>query len=294
MSEDQLSRQIRRHNNMRALLIALCLWGSSGILAGIIWLIILAIGKYISYPASALGQVSVSVLAVVGILVALLFAVFAAINGQSRENRYSGFQLFRRTTEDLENLNVRLKKQALKLVQRMAMGYSPYMNIGQQLNAIQDWVSDLNLLLGRLNSITMNWRGWNSDADLEGELLSHVHFAQSISQYLSDDADEVLMIFEQSMRSILIGLRRLDEAAITDILLLRLGAIMGSLITLVGFGLILHLGANLDIGFSYSSEVILFEAIFISMNVLLHLCALVFFITRWWDRVRERDARWAS
>lgn len=281
MNKDQSSRQFRTRNAVQAALIASCLWLSSGIFARITLSIIGAIAEYISYSASALGQVSVSVLTVTGVLVALLFVVFTATNGQSRENHYSGFQIFRRATEDLENLNVRLKKRAFK-------------NIGQRFDAIRYWIADLDQLLHRLNSITMNWKGWDSDITLENELVSYSSFAQLISKNIGDDADEALTVFKQSMRSILIGLRRLDEAAIADLLLLRLGAIMGSLITLIGFGLIFHLGANLDIGFHYSSDVILFEAIFVSINVFLHLCALIFFIFKWWDQVRKRDTRWAS
>lgn len=291
MNKDQSLRWFKIRNYVQAALIALCLWIPSYILTQIILSKIQAIGEYISFPASALGQVSIPVLAIAGVLVSLLFVVFTAINGQGRENRYSGFQIFRRATEDLENLNVRLKKQALKLTQGVAMGdYN--VKVGQQLAAIQVWVADLDCLLQRLNSITMNWRGWNSDIALEEELLLYITSAYLISKNIGDDANEALMVFEQSMHSILVGLRRLDEAVIADLLLLRLGTIVGSLITLIGFGLVCLLASNLDIGLSYSSDTILFYAIFISINVFLHLVAVSVFIFRWWDQIRERDIKW--
>jgi hypothetical protein len=295
MIEQQLSRRLRKRNAALAALIALTLWTSSAVLAWITLLILWTIGKYVIYSVSALGQLSVSVLTVTGVVAAILFAVFTAINGQSRENRYSGFQTLRRAMEDLENLNTRLKRQALELEHGIAaVNLPPYSIAGQRLDAVRYWVADLGRLLHRLDSITMNWRGWETDLTLENELLSYISFAKSISKSLRDDTNVTLTVFEQSMRSILIGLRRLDEAAISDLLLMRLSAILGSLITLTGFGLGFCLAANLDIGFTSNSNVILFDAVFISVNALLHLFALVIFVSRWWDQVRKRDDSWAS
>ena len=277
-------------------MVPLILWLVSIALTLITWAILWGIGTHvITYPASGLGHLSTSVLTVIGVLVGILFAVFTTVNRQTREDHYRGFDVLRKAVEELQNLNVRLKSRSLELADRMTTANPPQHDIlERRLDATRFWVEDLTRLLDRVNRITINWSGWEQDRTLENELVNYTSFAQSISKCIGDDAYELLTIFERGMRNILIGLRQLDEAILGDVLLLRLSWIIGSLITLTGFGLAFRVAADLNIGLVYTSNHILFASIFLSFSALTHLSALVVFVSRWWDEVRNRDASWAS
>jgi hypothetical protein len=51
---------------------------------------------------------------------------------------------------------------------------------------------------------------------------------------------------------------------------------------------------DLNIGMVYSPNEILFSALFLGTNVVVHLTALIVFIAVWWDQTRKRDVIWES
>lgn len=299
------SRSITNNNRLIAFSVSATIWVLSVLLAFLSLFILLSIGKSIDYSPSAFGLFSGSILAFIGVILAILIGVFTSINGHNRDNRNTGFQKLRQATSNLENLNIQLKNQGLAYVDELnskaanlilpvGVRTPGVINPDENIILLNAWIQDIDCLTYRLNSITMNWSGWDSNPGLESDLHDHVIFSQVISANLENEVQAILTEFQQNMRDILFGLRRLDEAAVGDTLLLRIGVILGSLTVLIAFGIGFRLASDLDIGLFYTSSVIFFDAAFLGINILLHLAALMFFIFRWWDNVRKRDKIWMS
>lgn len=289
-------KRFRTRTAVDALKISLIIWLSSLLLALLVVYVLVLQGKHIIYPASAFGQFSGDVLAFIGVILAVLLAVFTWMTSQNSQSRDTGFQTLRQATANLENLNIQLKQKCLAFANELSVqGRAIEGNEScTKLVMLNAWIQDIDCLTKRLNLITMNWMGWQSDPALQDELVDHVYCAQALSENVEDEVQATLTRYKQYMRNVLFGLYRLDGAIVGDILLHRLATIFGSLAVLIAFGFGFRIAANLDIGFSYTFNVIFFDAAFLGICAFIHLSTLVFFVFRWWDETRKREIEWKS
>jgi hypothetical protein len=252
--------------------------------------------QYISYSASSLEQFTGAILAFIGVVLGLMIAVFTSINTQSRDHRISGFHIFRESVENLENISLKLRKEYYYPREEItAFGSADRgLDFIQKSMWTKTWIDHLGLLTSHLNQITMNWIGWKHDTSLEKDLLYNVWISKFCSKMTEQNVHENLDFYKQNIRRLLFGLHSLDEAKLGDTLLLRLSSVLGSLTTLIGTGLVFHLLSGLDTGLTFSSTVLLFDALFLSINLFLHLWFIILAISAWWDQVRKRDDAWIS
>jgi hypothetical protein len=304
MNSKQMSINKNRTNS---LVTAALIWFFSILFAFIALWMVVALPKsdIFNYPSSSFGLFTGSILAFIGVVLAVLFGVFTTINSHSRSVRNTGFQRLRQATSNLENLNIRLKTQILTEIHELD-NKAPFLLLPNQQELVQEitptetliltnaWIQDIDSLTKRLNLITMNWLGWDSNPGFETELNDHVHFSKVISENIENEIQPILTEYEQNMRDVLFGLRLLDEAAVGDILVLRLGTILGSLSTLIAAGMAFRLAADLDIGLTYLPQFSFVLAAFLAICIFLHLLLLVYFVSRWWDNIRKRDSFWES
>ncbi len=91
VNENRPSEHPRLRGVLFSALFVGFLWVSSILLALVGILVLNAVGKYVVYTASGLGQLSGSLLSVTGVLIVILLAVHNSIRDQTLENRFAHF-----------------------------------------------------------------------------------------------------------------------------------------------------------------------------------------------------------
>ncbi len=286
----------KRKDYVQGMFLIALLWYVSFVLSDLATALLQSLANHVNYSGQAFGLLLGSLLAFIGVVFAILIAVFNSITGQKTTLRYNGAQNLTKATAQLECFNIRLEKMRLSLeLGAEAPGAAPYGEDKTKRRKLLDALTqDIDKLTSRLNGITMNWRGWETDTNLEQELVAHSKAAKAVLEPIEDKTHEMLTEYRQIMRGVLIGLRALDEATLSDTLAIRLSIIMGSLVVLIGAGLFLRLVADLDVGAAVSDAGTFRWAALFCMSTVLHMLALVFAVSHWFDKVRQRDETWAS
>ena len=195
-----LSRCLASQLNHSALTF-LCGW----IAVGAVSLVICAYSLYFTdtilvFPRNNVRSMVEILIVFLGVTTAILITAFMTAHVQERAKRDAGFETI------LESLG--LFKGAVSEFRR---GLEQIADQETQAEWVQWWVSS-DGLIKTLDSLTPLWRGYDDDVKLEGQLDQYVkEWTTPISLVAPD---ELRLRHEQAIRSLVIGLRVLDEATV--------------------------------------------------------------------------------
>lgn len=230
-------------------------------------------------PRDSVSSIANSLLGFLGFVTAILVAVLTNSYAQRRRNQGTGFDIFFRALSDL--------KQLLPEINYIHRSHQPQ-------DILAKWAHCTATFTTELSDITPAWRGYAHDCLLEPKMLRYVELSGCLMSKIVNLPASLRINHEQGLRSMVIGLRIMDEGAIEQEFVERLIPVFFSLAallilclavrTIAGYG-----GTNAAYGFINPFVYMLLPAISIA-----NFTALVWSVFRWVMDIRKRDEMWAS
>lgn len=273
----------------KATKVAFRVWTIAGVVA-----LIAVIGARIVAPDLEFGSSSLAnsireLLEFLGVLEAILIAVFTMVHVRSREALASGFWKFRETVEGLENLGN-------AMVQFSDRGLLPDWPLGMPYLA--RWASKTKGLVVRLNEITPSWKGWSSERHLERYLCLVALLPSSVARNTGDllrkdyNWVRIRTEFDHRIRALTIALLVMNEGVtgkqLESELLEANSQLLAIIVMILVFGILAeggHRGGT-------PAVANLFWAIFFVAASVINLWRILWAIDKWWKYLRMMDQAW--
>ena len=254
---------------------------------GAVSLIICAYSLYFTdtilvFPRDNVRSIVEILIVFLGVTTAILIAAFMTAHVQERAKQGAGFETI------LESLG--LFKVAVSDIRRVL---EPIANQETQATWVQ-WAMSSDGLIEDLDRLTPLWRGYDDDVKLEGQLFRYVNeWTIPISLVAPD---ELRLRHEQALRSLVMGLRALDEATVERRFAGNLIKIFASLSALLICCLLVRMAAGVGYGQVgiVSNWINLFIYVFLPGVAIGNFVALLYAVLQWWWRLQRRDTKWAS
>ena len=232
------------------------------------------------FPAKYLLAMSKDLITFLGIITAILIAVFASVYVQSRGNQVTGFDIFFRSLSAFKNLIPEIDEMDAQSNQR----------------TFEDWGQQAISFAKKLNRITPGWQGYDAHPKFEDELLEYAESSKRWTRGAIGQWEDFSIRHDDHIKGILIGLRLMDEGTIEVRLVSRLRRVFFSLVTLLVLSLIIRALAEPSIIISINrlETLNLILYVFLPSVAIAHLLALAHAIWVWRRDMNKRDREWAS
>ena len=244
-------------------------------------------GTGFSFPANKLVSVSADLLGFMGIVTAILIGVLTSIYVQSRSTNTSGYSQFIEALDEVRFIPIQMRERSSRA--------QP-----SDQDLLRDWANRTTALEERLNEVTMDWQGWETDRTLESDVLNYVDENQTIltqmGTFIASDVvwSRIWINIDVQVRRILIGLRAMDEGIVGQQLVNRLFNVFISLVVLLSAGVGIRIVA--DVGYGSESPDLgnLYFAILIGMITVFHLAEIGLAANSWRRALQRKRDAWIS
>ena len=229
-------------------------------------------------------SIASTLLVFLGIVTAILIAVFTTAHSQGRRNQIAGFDMFLRSLGEFKHSMSRVADLQKKAT------------LESGLVVLERWVSLGNILEYKWNRITPSWGGYELNPEMEHDMNSYMQLSTKFALRVTDLPLGTRIAHELSLRGILHGLLTIDESTVERDLAVRLFKIFWSVSILLILCIAVRTIGELEYGGTHATWSWINFFIYISLPgvAIANLGALVYAIVEWRSSISKRDKAWAS
>ena len=225
------------------------------------------------------------IITLLGITIAILFAICISIYVQSRSTRGIGFGKFSSSLFDYTELIRELQVNLNETLTVKPKGYD-------------GWSAQVASLMKKLHFLTPSWPSKRADSSLYCQLHRYALRFQELSDSLGADfaASKYPIRHDQNLKGVLLGLLTMDEAREGYMLSMRLMMVLSSFTSLLALCSIARIIAELRLGFMPENIAVLVNVFSISSlftALILHMFMSILIIFHWQNEVQKRDKAWS-
>ena len=257
------------------------------------WILPLFLSVMFAWTLSALGphiyaehvsSISGLMIGFLGVVIAVLVAVFTTAYVQGRGNQITGFDTF------LEALG-KFKLLISEIDRRMTDAKSERVR-----KEYEEWRTLAEHFAILLDDINPAWDGYDHDRMLENKMTRYVNLSGRIMPHVVELWDDVRVKHELVIKSMVVGFRIMDEGAVERRLVERLFNVFLSLVTLLALSILVRVIAGLENGGIDGIWAIVNLSAYLTLPVIaiFNFIALVYSVCLWREDIQKRDDTWKS
>jgi hypothetical protein len=233
------------------------------------------------FRSDQLSALTGDLLAFLGVAVAVLIGFFATIYVNSRNTRHTGFDKVRQSTDELELISDELHIEADH-------------ESGTIKDEIKQFAVDTDTLIEQLNNIRPTWEGYTATPFIEALLVKYVELTtiHTIELPKEHNVSKLRQSAMRKIRSIPVGLLRIEEAAAGERMSSRMLGVFGSMAILVVFVLVFRLSSSIILGQQPSARTNLYVAIGLTSAAAAHFLAMIVVMVWWLLELKKIEKPW--